>query len=250
MTRVIYDRPALLVASVGLLFCLFVVSPVRADVFNYGTISGDDVTFTDISEDTSGGDPLFGPPQVIGNTLDFDPVNFVATAGAGQPASIVDSQLSFVVTTTTDPNFIDRVRFLERGDYNLAGVGDATAVAAVQAHVFWDILEVGGVALTTPVSGEAALVFSPSNGTYSLGTDLSADIWIGELELDLDVPATKVFFTLDNTLIATAADGGTSLIKKKDGDIQIEIIIPEPASGGMIFLGMLGMLAAYRRRGR
>jgi hypothetical protein len=225
---------------------LLAVAPVRADQFVYPDLSGADVMFSEVSEDTTTGEALFGAPQVIGNTLDFDPVNFLSESSDG--SNIVDSQLSFVVSTVDDPLFIDRIRISERGDYELAGVGEATAFAAVQGKVFWDILEINGVEVTTPMSGSAILTFSPSDGDYVLGDDPSSDVWVGELDLDLAVEATRVRFTLDNTLLTGASDGGTALIKKKDGDIQIEIIVPEPATGGMALLGLLGMVGACRRR--
>lgn len=220
---------------------------VQADQFSYNDVNGVDVLFFNISEDTTSGEPMFGQPTVVGNTMDFDPVNFKSESASGE-ANIVDSQLTFSVMTTKPVDSILKVRFSERGDYKLTGLGDATAVASVSANVFWDVLEINNVPVGQSISGNDTLTFSPSNGLYVLGTTATEDIWIGELNLDVPVGTTKVRFTMDNTLATAASDSGTAFIAKKDGDIRIEILVPEPATASLGLLGVAGVILAARRR--
>jgi hypothetical protein len=224
------------------------VQCAQAADFTYNDLNGVDVMFFDISEHTTTAEPLFGQPVVVGNTMDFDPTNFVSESGSGE-SSIVDSQLSFKVMTVNPIDSILTVRFSERGDYALAGLGDAVALASVTAHVFWDVLEINNQPVGTTISGNADLTFAPSGGQYSLANNgEGGDIWIGELNLDVPAGTTKVGFTMDNALLTAAANGGSASIRKKDGDIKIEILIPEPTSMTLGLMGLLGVVMATRRR--
>ena len=224
-----------------------VCSVAQADTFNYDDKNGVDVMFTDISEDTTSGEPLFGEPVVDGNALDFDPVNFSSESASGE-AEILDSQLSFTVMTANPADSILKVNITERGDYRLEGLGEAQAFASVTAQVFWDILEINNEPVDTPMTGSGSLVFTPSGGSYNLADDgAGGAIWTGGLTLEVPAGSTKIAFTMDNTLSTAAINGGSAFIKKKDGDVIIEVIVPEPASATMSLMGLLG-LAFFRRR--
>ena len=117
-----------------------------------------------------------------------------------------------------------------------------------------------------------SLTFTPSGGTYFLGTDggggpIYHTPWSGCVTLDIDailiangfiIPpgpmdpergATKISIDLDNTLVAVSQDGTSSVISKKDfGGITIrtnvrtepggEPEVPEPAAFVLVGLGL------------
>jgi hypothetical protein len=101
------------------------------------------------------------------------------------------------------------------------------------------------------------MTFTPdAGGDFSLDDEglSTAEGWSGVLELDIlaflegndvDGLATKIDFSIRNTLTATAADGGSAFIAKKDFN-GVTITIPEPSSLGL--LGMLFCLAGLYRK--
>jgi hypothetical protein len=261
---------------------------------NYGTFAGSNVIYVDVTED-SGEDedlPLFGEPTVTENSIDFNPVGFDASSMDGG-SDITDSNLVFMVTAKSGAR-LQSLTFSEAGDTTLAGnvpMGSMNTASSVTATGVLDIQEVDvdGDAIFDPVginhiSVPFSLTFTPSGGTYFLGTDGSGGPifhtpWTGSATLDIDailiangimVPpgvidpeggATKISIDLDNTLTAVSADGTSSHIAKKDfGGISIrtnvriepggdpsEPIIPEPASLVLAGLGFLGLLQGRRR---
>ena len=73
--------------------------PVLSAQINYGSHMGTHVTYVNVTED-SGADeplPLFGPPTVTGNSIDFNPTGFDATS-SDVDSDITDSNLVFMVT--------------------------------------------------------------------------------------------------------------------------------------------------------
>jgi hypothetical protein len=261
---------------------------------NYGTFAGSNVIYVDVTED-SGEDealPLFGEPTVTENSIDFNPVGFDASSMDGG-SDITDSNLVFMVTAKSGAR-LQSLTFSEAGDTTLAGnvpMGSMNTASSVTATGVLDIQEVDvdGDAIFDPVginhiSVPFSLTFTPSGGTYFLGTDGSGGPifhtpWTGSATLDIDailiangimVPpgvndpeggATKISIDLDNTLTAVSADGTSSHIAKKDfGGISIrtnvriepggdpsEPIIPEPASLVLAGLGFLGLFQGRRR---
>src|SRR3712207_4160532 len=57
-------------------------APAGAAQINYGTFMGTHVIYTNITEDTGASEPLplFGPPTVTGDSIDFNPVGFDAAS--------------------------------------------------------------------------------------------------------------------------------------------------------------------------
>jgi hypothetical protein len=97
---------------------------------------------------------------------------------------------------------------------------------------------------------------------FGLGTDggggpLFNSQWSGMLLVDIDqalvsagvnfeLGATRVNVDLDNTLVALSQAGTSSLIAKKDHMI-ITTNIPEPASWGLVMVGMFAGAMGRRR---
>ena len=211
----------------------------------YPDLSGTRVDYVGISEDTRDlPEALFGPPDIVGDTMDFDPLSFTAqaTSGAGgNESNIVDGQLNFTVKTK-DGFDLTYVEITEAGDFSLAGLGAAQATATLFASVRWSVNYVDGVQLAAPLSGSSELAFTPSN-SYSLPD--TGGLWDGHLIVDVaqflqdqgvSGFATEVEFVLDNTLTAAAAEGGSAFLAKKDF-AGVTVTIPEPTASWLVLLG-------------
>lgn len=203
---------------------------------------------SDISENTTTGGALFGPAEQQGDlAVDFSPTKFKSLS-VGADSEIVDSQLSFVVS---NPN-IKGIWIHEGGDYQLIGGPGKQATASVSLAVFWEIVEINGQAVPgidgqkTQTLGQFAL---PAAGGAMGGG------WNGMMDIDVagflaskgvSGTATKIKFTLDNTLSTASVAGSSAFIAKKDVDITVHV--PEPASVSLVGLGLAAMGLGFRRR--
>jgi hypothetical protein len=259
---------------------------------NYGTFPGTNVTYVDVTED-SGADEaltLFGEPTVSEDSIDFNPVGFDASSmGAG--SDMTDSNLVFMVVSNSGSR-ISSLTFSEAGDTTLAGnvpmgsMGTATSVTATGVIDIHEV-DVDDDGVFDPVginniSVPFALTFTPSGGTYFLGTDgaggpIYHTQWSGSTTIDIDAilaanginlppgpidpngGATKISVDLDNTLTAVSQEGTSAHIAKKDfGGITIRANvpsepgggpeIPEPATIVLIGLTLLGLSFGRRER--
>lgn len=274
-----------LAAVAGAVLVLEILShPVLAAQINYGSHMGTHVTYVNVTED-SGSDeplPLFGAPTVTGNSIDFNPTGFDA-ASSGVGSDITDSNLVFMVTAKSGSR-ISSITLSEAGDTTLAGnvtPGSMGTASAVFASGVLDIHEVDFMGINH-ISVPFSLSFSPSGGTYFLGTDggggpIFHTPWTGSATLDIDailiangfiIPpgpidpeggATKISIDMDNTLVAVSEVGTSSSIAKKDfGGITIRSNvrlepgggpeIPEPTSVMLVGLGMMGLGIVRRYR--
>ncbi|MGL4511898.1 MAG: PEP-CTERM sorting domain-containing protein [Lacipirellulaceae bacterium] len=242
---------------------------------NYGDFPGVNVVYQQVTEDAnSAGDapPLFGAPTVTGDSIDFNPVGFSASATGAGGVDTTDGNLKFTLVAKPG-KALNTLLITEAGDATLSGFSN-TAFASVTANVFIDILDVDGVPLGAPINVQGNLVFSPSGGTYDLvadgaGNPLFNTGWTGSYTL---VPAavltannvpfvfgvTRLSVNLDNTLTALSQAGTSALIAKKDADgvtITTNIpldpngnpIIPEPTSLVLAALGLTAVGVSRRR---
>ena len=231
--------------------------PADAAAINYGDFSGTTVDFLNVTED-SGTDPtpLYGAPSVFGDTLDFNPVSFNASATGAAGVNLTDGTLALMMKSKPG-NFIDKVLFDEAGDVTLVGFGGIGTFASVSANFNVEIQEVDGVGIGS-ILIQVPMVFTPSGGTYDLAADggggpLYNAAWSGSLMVDLtqalidnNIPyvngVTKISVVFDNTLTALSENGTSSYIAKKDvGGVGITVV-PEPAAIGLLTLGGLCML--------
>jgi hypothetical protein len=247
----------------GLLVLLPAVS--HAVPINHGTFPADTVVYVDVTEDTTTGDsqPLFGPPNVTGDSMDFDPIGFDASSSEGGAPDVVNGELAFDIVAKTD-KFIENIAFSEAGDTGLARGFDPLddAFTSVVSFIFLDILEVSSGPITQINVGPIEMVFTPSDGDYLLSDDGGGGLtfnsgWTGSAFIDL-VPiladhgiigqATRVSVKLGNTLTAISSAGSSALIAKKDVDgVTITANVPEPATGLLAALGLLALVGASRR---
>jgi hypothetical protein len=243
---------------------------------NYGSHMGTHVTYVNVTED-SGSDeplPLFGAPTVTGDSIDFNPTGFDATAGPTGTSDVTDSNLVFMVVAKVGSR-IDSMNFNEIGDVTLAGnvlPGSMGTAAAVFASGVLDIHEVDFQGINH-ISVPFSLTFSPSGGTFFLGTDggggpIFNTQWSGSATLPVQSiliangygpaqGATKISIDLDNTLVAVSQQGTTAAISKKDvGGVGIDVTIrevadvPEPAAIGLAMAALMAPVWFSRRRKR
>jgi hypothetical protein len=232
---------------------------------SYGTHAGTSVSYVDVTEDTTTGDslPLFGSPLVTGNSIDFTPpVAFDAEASGAGGSDDTGGRLTFSIQA--NPGLaIQSVQFSEAGDTTLSGVGSDATSTAVTADGTITINAVDGAAIT-PITQPIALTFTPSGGTYGLSTDggglpIYHTQWTGSLSVNLSQilttagvsfvgGATNVSVDVVNLLTARSQAGTEALINKHDfGGLSITAIIPEPASGVLLAVGLAGVLLTGRR---
>jgi hypothetical protein len=249
--------------AIWTLSALLVAAPLLAAPINYGNFSGVTVDYLQVTEDAnSAGDspPLFGPPSVSGDSIDFDPVGFNANS-AGGGADITDGQLLF--TVMAKPNrAINSITFAEAGDVTLLGLGNDGTFAGVTTSMFIDIVEVDGAPINVVSANNLSIPFSPSGGTFGLGTDggggpIFSSGWSGSLTVNTNalltaagVPfrtgATKINVNMDNILSALSQTATSALIAKKNANgIVITVNVPEP---GTFALAVLGVAGVWMRR--
>jgi hypothetical protein len=231
---------------------------------SYGSHTGTSVNYVNVTEDTTTGDnrPLFGPPTVTGNSIDFNPTGFDAEASGAGGSDNTGGRITFSVQAHPG-NAISSIQFSEAGDTTLSGVGTDATSTAVTADGTITINAVDGAAIT-PVTRPISLTFSPSGGTYGLATDggglpIFHTQWTGSLSVNLPailtsagVPfvagPTNVSVDLVNLMTARSQVGTDALINKHDfGGLSITAIIPEPASGLLLAVGLGGVLLTCRR---
>jgi len=251
---------------IAALSAVLAAAPALAQI-NYGNFIGDTVDYLQVTEDAnSAGDapPLFGPPAVSGDSIDFDPVGFAAsTTGGG--VDVTEGQLKFTVMAHPF-SVISTLTFAEAGDVTLVGFDDDTTFASVGTTIFIDVTEVDFQPINVASLNGLVIPFSPSGGTYGMGTDggggpLYSTPWEGSVLVDINsiltangVPfefgATKIDVNLDNTLTALSQVGTSATIAKKNANgivITANAPIPEPSACLLAALGLAGVLVHRRR---
>ena len=253
------------------LLCCLPQAALAAPI-NYGSFTGTSVSYIDVSEESTTGDdvPLFGAPIFSGNSVDFNPVGFDASAAGADGSDVTGSRLTFMVEAHSG-DAITNINFSEAGDTTLAGAGTDATSAQVTANGTITINSVDGASIT-PIVRPIALAFTPSGGTYGLTSDggglsIFHTSWSGSSFVNVaqilaaeGVPftlgATKLSVDIVNTLTANSESGTQALINKQDfGGISITINvpgggggpeIPEPASAILLGICLLSLAGSRR----
>lgn len=275
------------VVGIGLLIAvaslsLLVVESRAQNSQVYGTMSGTDITFIDVSEHSTKPLPLFGPPitvvgppgnvfpctvgdncTVAGNTLTFSPALFQAQSASSSPVQDeTDGQLKFMAQSKPG-KAIENLFLKEGGRFSVSGLVGTTADTYVDVGAvgFVQVLEVDGVGIQ-PLEIPIDMVFDfgvGGNGTWRFAPEgvANSKLWTGSILVDVEqalinagrtftLGATKVNFNLDNVLFAQSEPTGSAAIDKKLFFI-VTVNLPEPASGLLVLCGLCG-LAMIRRR--
>jgi len=244
---------------VAVLLVVFLsASCALAAPITYGTVTADSVVYEQLFEDSST-DPsvaLYGAPTVSGDALTFNPPSFAAVASSVGAMDMTDGTLAGYVSAINGSR-IETMVFQERGDFSLVGVGGAGTFVQNGATFYVDIIQIEGTDLTVPIEVTQTMVFD-SGPAWNLVSNsglvqpfsgiVSIDINQAIIDAGFSGQATKVKFSLDNSLFAMS-DGGYAYIKKKDIDgfsVTAVTNIPEPAT--MSLLALSGIALIKRRK--
>ena len=246
------------IAALG--FCSALLLASIGQAASYGNFVGTNVTYQSVSD----GLGLYGAPTISGNALDFSPTAYVASCPvAGCPPSpvIVDDALAFHIQANS--GFIGSIILAEAGDTTLASFLNAFAATQVSAPVHIQIEVINGVPVSVSnpfviLKLDTFLTFNNGGLFQSTVDGTGTHLWNGSLSVDVDQMialagltgrATRIDFSMDNVLTAYAESGASARIQKKDVDGLTITVVPEPGTGLLMALGLVG-LAAIRRNTR
>lgn len=258
------NRSATLGFVLGFLGFVAAGSPSLAvQLVNYGDFDdiaeGGAIKYSDVTESTSTDEvPLFGPPEIELNDLEFDPTTFGASGGGG--ADLVDGQLNFQFETLPGAG-ITSFFFDEGGNYTLFGAGTEATQVAFGLAVSLRVLEIDG----EPVApftiegsdfGSANIVADPGlSQPWDLSVFIDLGSAMGTKDIDFDDGVTKGEVVITDTLVAVSENPSTlAFIAKTDflvvpgGDLVPERLIPEPLTATLTL--SVAAVAATRRRRR
>jgi len=229
----------------------FLSTSVIAAPINYGDFNGTTVMYLDVTESSATDTvPLFGPPNINGDTLDFDPFEFsVVSTGGG--VEIMDVQLNFDLVGAGG---IDSLLIQEGGDFSLIGTGTSSTSVTAAVSVRIEIYEVDGAPITPIiVSANNSIARNlVSDGTVTLeswGNGVLVDFasLLIANNIDSQVGVTGAEIVINDQLIATSESGSGSFIAKKDFKIGVNPV-PVPAAVWLFGSGLLGLVGIARRK--
>jgi hypothetical protein len=217
-----------------------------AVIIEHGNFPGATVMYLAVTEDThSSPVALFGRPDVNGDTLDFDPVNFQADTSVANP-NLVDGQLTFTIMSNNNSTAINNVIIEERGDYTVVGNSAEVTFGLNVSSV--KCTHVNGNSINPVQTGGQV------GGMFTSPPTQTAQSWSGRLEFDIaqllannniQGICTKVEVTLDNALTALATGAAAGRIEKKDFS-GVTITIPEPSAAAMTLCVGVAVLGLRR----
>lgn len=171
------------------------------------------------------------------DTVYFQPNTFNALSGGSSVSTAASLQLTLII----DPGYrFAGLSFTERGDYFLFGSGAVDVASSVH--------------LVNPAtSASAVLDLAPGS---PLAQTMRSTPWelTGSLSpLGLEAPQT-LLITLDNSLSASALNGGLGFIQKTYAGFRITTeqvaVVPEPSSWALVLAGILAALLVGPRAPR
>jgi len=200
------------------------------------TVNGADVSFT--YDDST----LFGVGNVVGNSINFNPVNFLnQTSGNTAPVLVTDTLNIIINSLSGSGFFLDALSVIETGDYTLSGQGSEVS-ASIRTQVTSNTQTINGTA--------ASSVSFSETGPITSTDDLSAlNAWTLKKNNDWEwAEETSINFQIQNNLLADTDDAdGFAFIQKKSGGISVEVN-PVPLPAAIWFLGAgIAALAGFSR---
>ncbi len=245
-------------AVAALMVAACAVTLVNAGTINHGMVMGPSVAYINVTETSTDPVPLYGAPVVIGDDLAFfEPgspnpsLGFSAQAGGGT-ADLTDGFLNLEIRAKPGAGAISDISFSEGGDYAMQSLGNGQAQVSATLNVFeLRILEVDGSPIAPIVLSDVTNV-TLNNPPTTVGIwDLSLDFDLNQALTDAGesfvLGATRLTARINNTLTALSTPGSVAGIFKKDFDVDVDIVIPEPTSIALAALGFVAVAGSRRR---
>lgn len=180
------------------------------------------------------GSPTITPTPTTSNTFSFSPSSsFVANSSGGKTTSVSDS-LQFEIEAESE---IQSIHFAESGNYGISGTGSVEAICTITIQNL-DVYQ------TTPLIVKFD-VFKTNVAAASSG-------WSGDFGVDY-VGWSHIRITMNNRLTARTGSGSNSSWINKNivgvnNNIGISIMIPEPATVGILAMGSLTISIFGRKK--
>ncbi len=165
---------------------------------------------------------LFGEPTVIGNVFQFSPTNFRAESIDGRSA-ITSDRLQFDIIAHPGKE-IEGIRITEEGDYSILFEGKVSASSAIF--------------VTNMNQFEVRKAMFQMEPVMPISSPTPLDFWSGQVAIE-NLHWTYARVVLNNNLIALSLPASVTFIEKKSVGVNIEIIIPEPATITILSIGLL-----------
>jgi len=219
----------------------------------YPDYVGTSVTYTNLQEASSSGDPepLWGAPTGVGNQLLFFPAAFRAEATPLNGGfDHTGSQFQALVTGNSPTDVITQLNITEYGDAQIGGPGGTSATGTYAAMS-------GFITVLADISGPIAPIVIPFSGAFTPSdtldyvNNLGTTLWSATVQVDLSsLNATQVQISLDNDLYAFSEATTTAAIQKKvvSGPAVIIEAVPEPTTGLLVGGGLVILSLRGRRR--
>ena len=203
------------------------------------TLIGDSVDFT--FDDTLM--DMFGQPEVSGNTLFFNPVDFVSQSLNGAGYALTNDTINIEVTAHSGWSFAT-VDLLEEGDYMLLGTGNT---ANVSGQIRVRDIAMPTVSLTDSIKTDSLLNV----------TSFSTVDWLANATVDVSAwdTANTLNVTVENLLVTSSSTPASlAFLEKKFVGLTIDTSftapVPEAETYSMMLagLGLMGFMVARRRQ--
>lgn len=185
-----------------------------------GVLMGDTVKYT-VSDETS----LFGMPTIKGDTLMFEPTDFLAKSLNGEGADLANETIKIEVESLNGQNLLG-ASLKEGGDYLKfdfsGGTNQVNVTGQLRAGAMFDAIE--------PIA--------PFNSTA-----LATQPWEADASLDLTGKVTnKTTLLLENILVAISnSTNDIALIQKKFVALDVTAV-PIPAAAWLLGTALVGLV--------
>lgn len=179
---------------------------------------------------------LFGPANVIGDSLTFAPSNFKALSLNGSGQAFTNS--SFIVQINSlSNNDIGSIALTENGDYELEGQNAKVAVKG----------ELRAIDMADPLVTHVSKIKAVNP---FVETDFDADTanWEANASLNFLPNTSSILVTIENILRAkTSSAGELAFVQKKFVGLTVTAV-PLPHAVWLFGAGLLGLLSVSKRK--